>query len=500
MTAAAAGRRRARAWLAALLSLSIAIALMAAGTARAQVDNLPDMGSPADGLLSIGIEAQIGRQVYNDLVRSGSVVTDPEMQEYIQGVGMRLVANANIKAGQQFYFFFVDNPIINAFALPGGYIGVHTGLLLATKNESELAGVLAHEISHVTQRHISRAVFANQRASTVNLAAMLGAILVGVAAGADPGMIQGAVGITQGLAMEQQISFTRSNEAEADRVAMDVLANSGFNTLAMPAFFETMSRRTGSGINRAPEFLLTHPVTTDRMAETRERARNYPVVEVADTNEYKLARARARLKTSTRPELALDYFTTVAEQPGNRDSLELRYGQAIAMMQLNQYQRASRILRDLLNEHEEVIPLHSAYADAQIMLNNPDEALEVYQTAMELFPRNVPLTVRFAEALLRYGDAQQAHDILLDLLNQVPPTLEQVRLIAVAADAAGDTANTHYYMAEYQAMSGNLKLAIEQLVLALDTSNLDSVQRARLEARLTQFQGYLPRASETDPR
>lgn len=494
----AAGYSRGRILGAVLAALILAVGIGAPSRTGAQIDDLPDMGSPADGLLSIGIEAQLGRQVYMDLVRSGTVISDPEMQEYIQGVGMRLVANAKIKEGQTFHFFFVDNPVINAFALPGGYIGVHTGLLLATKNESELAGVLAHEISHVTQRHISRAVFANQRASTVNLAAMLGAILVGVAAGADPGMIQGAVGITQGLAMEQQISFTRSNEAEADRVAMEVLANSGFNTLAMPAFFETMSRRTGSSLNRAPEFLLTHPVTTDRMAETRERARNYPVVEVNDTSEYKVARARARLVTSRRPEQALEYFAKQEQQPGARGDFELRYGAALAMLDLNQYRSAAAILGELLDDYEEIIPLHSAYADAQLMLGNRAAAMDVYENAMRLFPRNVPLTVRYAESLLRVGEAQRAHDTLLDLLNQVPPTLEQIRLIAVAADKAGDAGNTHYYMAEYQAMSGNLKLAIEQLVLALGTGNLDSVERARLEARLAQFQSYLPRTSQND--
>lgn len=481
-------------------ALVAAAIVICAGGAGAEDNNLPDIGSPADGLLSIGIEAQLGRQVYRNLISAGVVVTDPELQEYIQGVGMRLVANAEIKSGQRFRFFFVEDPVINAFALPGGYIGVHTGLLLATQNESELAGVLAHEISHVTQRHISRAVFANQRSSTMNLAAMLGAILAGVAMGADPGMIQGAIGITQGLAMEQQISFTRSNEAEADRVAMNVLANSGFDPLGMPAFFETMSRRTGSSLNRAPEFLLTHPVTTDRMAEARARARGMEPIEVADTPEYELARARAIMMTSSRPEVALNYFVEEEREAANSGDTELRYGQALALMELNQYREAAAIFGELLAENDAATPLHSAYAQALYMSGDKAAALRVYEQAMELFPRNIPLTVRYAETLLRHGDAQEAHDILLDLLNQVPPTLEQVRLIAVAADAAGDLGNTHYYMAEYQAMSGNLRLAIDQLVLALSTPNLDSVQRSRLEARLEEFQGYLPKRSDQDEK
>jgi len=275
----------------------IGFALLTAIAGGQEID-LPDMGSPSDGLLSVRTEAQIGRQVYANLVSSGAVITDPELQEYIQDVGMRLVAHADIKRGQYFNFFLVDNPVINAFALPGGYIGVHTGLLLATANESELAGVLAHEVSHVTQRHISRAVYANQRASTITLATMLGAILAGVAAGADADVIAGAVGISQGMAIEQQISFTRSNEYEADRVAVAVLANAGFDPQGLPDFFETMSRKTSSLIRDVPTFLLTHPVSADRMAETRARVRDQVVTETKESLGFELARARARTPTS----------------------------------------------------------------------------------------------------------------------------------------------------------------------------------------------------------
>ncbi len=472
-----------------VLSLTLTVG---AGVAAAQDVNLPDMGSPADGLLSVQTEAQLGRQVYANLLATESVITDPELQEYIQDVGMRLVAHADIKRGQQFQFFMVDNPVINAFALPGGYIGVHTGLLLAADNESELAGVLAHEVSHVTQRHISRAVYANQRASTMTLATMLGAILAGVAVGADADVIAGAVGISQGLAIEQQISFTRSNEYEADRVAVAVMANAGFDPMGMPDFFETMSRKTSSLSRDAPTFLRTHPVSADRMAETRARARDHIVEKPVESDDFYLARARARLLTSSRPEVALEYFTKERLKPGQSDNLEFRYGEALTLTQLGQYTKAEKLFTELKKEYEGVIPLRSALADTQIMLNKREAALATYEQAIDLFPRNIPLTVRYAEALLRYEQPQKAHDILLDLLNQVPPTLEQVRLIALAASAAGDVANTHYYMAEYQAMSGNLKLAIDQLVLALRTPELDSVQQARFEARLKQFQEYLP--------
>ncbi|MBT8131169.1 MAG: M48 family metalloprotease, partial [Gammaproteobacteria bacterium] len=254
--------------------LAFCLTLMAGAPTRADEIKLPDMGSPSDGLLSVRTEAIIGRQVYGDLLETGSVITDPELQEYIQDIGMRLVAQADNKPGQSFTFFMVDSPVINAFALPGGYIGIHTGLLLAAENESELAGVLAHEISHVTQRHISRAVYANQRASTLSLAAMLGAILAGVAAGADGDVMAGAISVTQSMAIENQIAFTRANEYEADRVAVEVMAGASFDPMGMPDFFETLSRRTSTLAREIPTFLRTHPVSSDRMAETRARARS----------------------------------------------------------------------------------------------------------------------------------------------------------------------------------------------------------------------------------
>jgi predicted Zn-dependent protease len=481
-----------------LLAAVVATVCVAAAPGYANIDDLPDIGSPSDAVLSRKLEAQIGRQVYYSLLQSGAVINDPELQEYIQSVGMQLVGYAD-SSGQRFRFFIVDSPVINAFALPGGYIGVHTGLLMATANESELAGVLAHEISHVTQRHISRAVFANQRASTLSLAAMLGAILVGVATGVDPGLIQGAVGAAQGLSVEQQISFTRSNEKEADRVGLGLLADAGFDPMGMPRFFETMGRSSATlSENRAPEFLLTHPLSSDRTAETRDRARNLPRNDAVDSDGYSIARARVKLLTASRPEVALEYFREEGTKPDKVGSLEVEYGIALAQLELGNANAAKKRLTTLRNNNEGVIAFHSALAISQSNLGERDAAFETFQTAMDLFPRSVPLTVRYAETLLRFGEAAEAHAILLDLLNQVPPTLEQIRLIALAANAAGDTSDAHYYMAEYHAMSGNLRLAIDQLRLALSTPELDSVQRARYRARLDEFQQYLPTRKEKE--
>ncbi len=471
--------------------LLIVSALLGFGLAQADDidDNLPDIGSPADAVLSKQQEMQIGRSIYKSLRDAGTIVTDPEIQEYIQDVGQKLAAQAR-NGGFQFRFFVVEDPAINAFALPGGYIGVHSGLIMATKNESELAGVIAHEISHVTQRHISRAIYANQRMSILTMATMLGAILVGATTG-NADVIQGGVLGAQSLAAQQQINFTRENEYEADRVGVGVLAAAGFDPYGMPSFFETLARQTGSLAAQAPEFLRTHPVTVNRIAETRERAAEYPPADVQQSTGYFITRARLELLTSQTPEKALEYFLGQRDNPERVSDPGTEYGIALARLELGQHQQALQMFKAMVAANPEVIPYHTGLAAAQLAAGDWRAAEKTYQNAMRLFPRNRPLTIRYAEALMQNDQPEEAHRILLDLYNQVPPTAEQVRQLALAASAAGDTADAHFYMAESHLLNGELVLASDQLRLALSIPGLDAVQRARFRSRLNQVQAVL---------
>ncbi len=474
--------------IATLCTLSIVLSPAVAVPAE---EELPDIGSPADTVLSREQEQQIGRSIYKSLRDTGHVITDPEAQEYIQDIGQKLAAHTTDN-GQKFRFFLVEDPAINAFALPGGYIGVHSGLLLATANESELAGVLAHEIAHVTQRHISRAIFANQRASILTMAAMLGAILLGAATGSSDA-IQGAVVAAQGASAQQQINFTRSNEYEADRVGVGLLAAAGFDPMGMPSFFETMARQTGPLASQAPEFLRTHPVTVNRIAETRERAAQLPRQDVADATGYRLTRARLRVLGARTPEAALDRFRADAQDPERVGDIGTAYGTALVYLQRGDFTAAEKEFSALMAAHPSVIPFHTGFAQAQLGLGRREAAFRTYERAMQLFPRNVPLTVHYAEALMQEGRPKEAHRVLLDLLNTVPPTPEQVRLIALAASAAHDTGDAHYYMAEYHLMSGDLLLAADELRVALSIPGLDAVQRARFSSRLAEIQEVINR-------
>ena len=339
------------------IAVTSMLCLLSGGVA-AQDIRLPDMGSPADAVLPKSEEDRIGRAIMAQIRRSGEVVEDPLVTEYINNIGSKIAAHAN-DGDHTFSFFVVDNRRINAFALPGGFIGVHTGLLQATRNEDELAGVIGHEIAHVTQRHIARAIHANQRQSLISTAIMLGALVAG-AAGAGGDAVQGGIAVAQGTAAQQRINFTRANEYEADRIGIRALADAGFDPHGMASFFEVMSRQAPADLNmRLPEFLRTHPVTTNRIAEARNRARNLPRVDSEDSVDYGIARARSRVASFERSEDAVTYFENRTSVLRETDAE--RYGRAGRRPRVHsvQYHSGSR-RADVRSRRQLLSPYRSA--------------------------------------------------------------------------------------------------------------------------------------------
>jgi predicted Zn-dependent protease len=448
---------------------------------------LPDLGSPADAILSANDEAQIGQAIMRDILRSGMVVDDPLVNEYINTVGNKVAAQTN-EGDHSFTFFVIEDPRINAFALPGGYIGIHTGLLEATRSEDELAGVLAHEVAHVTQRHIARAIHAGSRQSILSTAIMLGAILAG-AAGGGTDVMQAGMAVAQGTAAQQQINFTRSNEHEADRVGIAALADAGFDPYGMASFFDVMSRQNSRAPDeRTPAFLMTHPVTSARIAEARDRARSFPQIRSDDSISYSITKVRLAVDRFDTPREAVAYFEKRPYQ--NQNEFE-RYGRLLAYMKDGRYYEALDIIENLLEKNPKVIAYHIAFGNLQVLLDRNDEALKTFEGAMALFPRNVPLVITYGERLLELDNPTKAHDILLDLLNNVPPTPNQVRLIARAASEAGENAESLYYLSEYRLMMGDLVGGINHLQQALRLPDLKEIQRIRFEARIDFIREYM---------
>jgi predicted Zn-dependent protease len=453
----------------------------------AEAADLPDFGSPADAALSKSREAQIGRGVMLQLRNAGVVLDDPFLTDYLTQIGAQLGTHVN-DGEFNFNFFVVKEDVINAFALPGGYIGVNSGLIMAAESESELAGVLAHEISHVTQRHIARGALDSQRTSIVSLATMLAALVLGAAADMPSDAMTGVVTASQALAAQRQINFTRSHELEADRVGIELLASAGFDPNGMSSFFEKLSRRYGGSSQYVPELLQTHPVTTQRIAEARDRARQLPDVAHTSSQAFALTKARLAALSAATPEAAMAAFRDVGDTSPAAD----RYGLALASMRMSLNDHAELLFRELVAENPSVMAFRVGQAEAMAAGGATEAALKLYADSIRLFPRNVPLTISYAEVLLSAGKPEQAHELLLDLLNNVPATAPQLRLIARAANAEGDVANAYFYMSYYYAAIGNLPLAIGQVRMALETPNANEIDRARFRSRLDQLIEYLP--------
>jgi predicted Zn-dependent protease len=451
--------------------------------------NLPDLGGPANAMISKADEYEVGRMAMREMRDQNMILEDAEATDYIQQLGMRLASQAHDE-GQNFTYSVLREPVINAFATFGGFVCINSGLILLTDNESQLAAVIAHETGHVVQRHIARGYLAQTRMSLASTAAMLAAILIGAASGAGGGAMEGAIAMSQAVALQQSINYTRGQEIEADAVGIELLSGAGFDPNEMAAFFESMSRVEGLSMAGIPALLVDHPVTSDRIAAARNRAATFPQVKLLPQSmSFTFFKERVRVLV-TPPEVHLDqYYASLRDRRALTPAE--RYGEAL--VQIAARQRGERgadaapAAKQLSADDDSLRGLGQALAAAGQM----DASLALFEHSVRLFPRNVALTMRYSEALMQAGKPKQAHDLLLDLFNNVDPSPAQIRLTALAASAAGDPGDAYAYMAEYDLAGGQLALANQQLELALAAPDLTSVQRARFRARLDEVRGWL---------
>ena len=462
------------------------------GLGSSAVDqDLPDLGSPATAAVSLDDEYHAGLGWFAEIRQTGQIIEDPEISDYIQQIGHSLSSHAE-EGQHQFYYFVLKDPVLNAFAMPGGFIAIHSGLILATRNENELAGVMAHETAHVTQRHLVRQLLDQSHAGLMSTAAMLAAILLGATAGrGSPDAMEGAILATQGAAIQHQINYTRKNEFEADRIGIGTMASAGYDPLGMASFFDYMSHSgpEPSRIN-AVQFLIDHPINSDRVAEARNRADQIGRIRHPDSLSYTLM--RERLRCLVNPQGARDYYVSLAKN-GTGKSIEDRYGKAVADIAMRNPAPAIPELQALVSEYPKVNQFYGALGQAYLANGQLKESEAVLDKAENLFPRNTPITIRLAETLMHAGNNKRAHLILDDLFNVVEPTPDQTRLIAKAANAAGDIADSYYYMSYFYLMNGDLKMAANQLELGLGMPGLDAIQRARFSARLEEVRAAMPK-------
>ncbi|MBL4620851.1 MAG: M48 family metallopeptidase [Immundisolibacteraceae bacterium] len=450
---------------------------------------LPDLGVNSSSVFSPELDRRIGAAFMRQ-VRSGlSVIDDPEMQAYVRELGLKLASNSD-RPELRFNFFLVDNQVINAFAGPGGNIGIHSGLVSITKSESELASVFAHEISHVTQRHLPRAFERQSQLSTPTLAAMIGALIL---TAANPEAGQAALLAVQGGRAQAQIDFTRVNEQEADRVGIDLLTRTGFNPRAMPNFFSRMAEASKfSRGNDIPEFLLTHPVTRSRISESLSRIEKLPHLEYKDSLGYShfAARVRATLGGRDSDQLLLR-FATQLKSGDYKDQASHRYGYAYALLNERLYDEAETQSRWLLNKAPHYLPYQILKIRLLSAQKQHQRAEAMINESLKLFPGSGSLQLLAGETLMLNGKFEQASTIVEAYIQYHFSDPNGYRLQSRIAAQANQTILAYQMEAEHHYWAGNLRRSIEALREAARQDGVNFITLSKIENRLRFFQSEL---------
>ena len=456
---------------------------------RSLAVDLPNMGGTPGAIISTNEERHLGEELMRRIRQSLLLVEDPEVTEYIQSLGYQLVANSDAPS-QDFTFFIINDIAINAFAAPGGFIGINSGLILTTDSESELASVMAHEIVHITQRHLARAI---EKANKMNLPATAALIAALILAGKNTQVGQAAIMTTMASNTQNQLNFTRAHEQEADRLGMEILANAGFNPQSMPTFFEKLQQASRFYDNKLPELLRTHPVTGSRIADSRNRAEQYPVKKKFVANDaYRLVQTKLRVLTSENPNTYIKNFESITKKNLSVIKDHERYGYALALLAANRYSDARTQIEKLLTKEPEKIPYIIALAKLDMADKRLSTALKNLSTTLDLYPHSHPLTIVYANALLEDGQSEAARILLKEQVRRISDDPALYALLARAEGDAGYKIDSHQSLAEHYYLTGETHSAIEQLNIALRlTQNKDFYRASRVEARLKQLQAYI---------
>ncbi|MCJ2377752.1 M48 family metallopeptidase [Vibrio sp. ZSDZ34] len=466
-----------------LICLCVAAAVSSPSVTMANTLNLPEIGTAAGSTLSIDQELVYG-DAYMRMLRAGQpVVNDPVLSEYIDAIGHRLVSSAD-DVKTPFTFFMIRDRNINAFAFFGGHVALHTGLFLHAHTESELASVMAHEIAHVTQRHLARRMEDEARRSPATIAALAGSLLLAIAA---PQAGMAALTATTAGSMQASINYTRSNEKEADRFGIATLARAQFDVNDMPRFFGRLADEYRYA-SKPPPMLLTHPLPEDRITDTRQRAQNYPPLRVLPSIDYHLARARIVARyAGIKSNAALDWFERTAKKAKADIAPSFEYGKALVFLDNNQLEEAEKILTKLLSQRPNNNFYLDAMSDLYIAQKRPQKAEEMLKKALKTKPNNAVITINYANALLEGQKYESAIKILQKYTHDKPNDTNGWHLLSEANIKIGDSKEDLAARGEIMALNAQWDKSIQLYSQASQLAALGSLQQARYDARIDQL-------------
>lgn len=437
---------------------------------------LPDIGTVGASTLSPREENQLGREFMRSVRHSLNILDDLPTTAYLQHLAERLQSQAS-GDNQPITIFAVNDNAINAFAGPGGYIGIHTGLILAARTEGELASVLAHEIAHVTQRHLVRAFEASGQQNLPTLGALIAAILLG---GSNPRASEAILTSALANSAQQQLTYSRSNEQEADRIGLDLLAHNGFDPRQMADFFSILQQRQGSSSANLPEFFRTHPLTLSRVADTRNRAQQYPLFPASDDTPFQLIQARIAMLANTTdlPDSLSKAINSTRVTP-TAD----KYYRALYTARVGAYPQARKLIQALIQATPHRVLYRYSAAQIELADAHPAQARKILEQALALFPGNPPLLELYANTLLQLKQPRIVFDMLKNILRRRPNQYRLYLPYAKAATALGNKTEAYRALAEFHYTLDNKLQAITYLEQALQSPTINRYDRLALEAR-----------------
>lgn len=467
------------------LCLASALSILPAESSMAEPNrtDLPDMGTVASSTLSISKELQYGDAYMRILRATQPIINDPVMNQYLDDLGHRLVAHAdNVKT--PFQFILINNHVINAFAFFGGHVALHSGLFLHTHSESELASVMAHEISHITQRHLARRMEDEARNTPATVAAIAGSLLLAIA---SPQAGIAAINATMAGHIQGQLNYSRSNEQEADRFGMRTLEKSGFNVMAMPNFFSRLAAQYRYS-SKPPQMLLTHPLPQSRITDTRQRAQQYQPHHPAPSLSFYLAKARVIARYSgLKTESALDWFSRHKKNAPTAMKPAFDYGQALVYLDTDKLSQSKNLLMPLWKQDPDNPFYLDAMSDLYLALKEGKQAQTMLSNALENNPKNAILLINYANVLYEEKNFQQAIHVLQRYTHTYPSDVNGWDLLSKANSRLGNEQEVLAARGEILALKAQWTKAIQYYTQASQLAKLGSLEQARYDARIDQL-------------